>query len=191
MHKTGSSVEWFFNPHLGGWTFHFLSSGKKIHISDEFIHDWKYSMGDLVYEIQKIHNITLDEASTLHSVLHTEQKKALLGVAYGQKLSPQLKSLFPKKDLEPRPRVLYLVDLGDGMLVPRSFIQDFLAWEKKNPSQDSWYPDTATYEAMIESVCAPSMTQEEADKLLAKYLIDLVNKYADPTSPSPYPKMDI
>lgn len=148
-------------------------------------------MGDLVYEIQKIHNITLDEASTLHSVLHTEQKKALLGVAYGQKLSPQLKSLFPKKDLEPRPRVLYLVDLGDGMLVPRSFIQDFLAWEKKNTGQDSWYPDDATYEAMIESVCAPSMTQEEADKHLAKYLTDLVNKYADPTSPSPYPKTDI
>lgn len=143
-------------------------------------------MGDLVYEIQKMHNITLDEASILHSVLHTEQKKALLGVAYGQKLSPQLKSLFPKKDLEPRPRVLYLVDLGDGMLVPRSFIQDFLAWEKKNTSQD-----TATYEAMIESVCAPSMTQEEADKHLAKYLMNLTNKYADTTSLLPYPKMDI
>lgn len=179
MHKTGSSVEWFFNPNLDGWTFHFPSSGKKIHISREFIHDWKYSMGDLVYEIEKMHNLTLDEAAILHSVLYAEQKKALFSFAYGQKLSPQLKSLFPKKDLEPRPRVLYLVDLGEGMLVPRSFIQDFIAWDKDRNEEQAIPYEEPYY-----------TTASELMKLKAPKGIVDAQIYALKIFKSPYPNSD-
>ena len=102
------------------------------------MHDWKYSMGDLVCEIEKMYCLTLNETSELHSILYAEQKKALLGFAYGQKLSSMQESLYPKKDLVPRPRTLYLTDLGEGMLVPTAFIKDFLSWEKSKPSLEQY-----------------------------------------------------
>lgn len=190
MLKTGSRIEVSYDPYTSSWVFYFSASERILMLSNEFIQDFKGSMCDLVDWISKAEHLDPDESDCLYTILHQEQKKAFFSYAYGKPIKSYEIDLLPP--LKPRPiRALYLVDLGEGMLVPKAFIQDFLAWEKENTGQDSWYPDAATYEAMIESICAPSMTQEEADKHLAKYLTDLVNKYADPTSPSPYPKTDI
>lgn len=163
-------MEWFYSYEMDCWVFFFELSKKKAVISRQFICDFKGTMDDLVQYISSTYKLTGAEQECIYRILINQHKKVIYAKMYGGNLSIEV---IPVRD-RPEKIVLHLVDLGEGMLVPKAFVEDFISWMKPNDSEE-WWPDNETYQFLLEKAASEYTPQPK--QLWIQKAIQTLSKY--------------